>query len=254
MTENAVKLLEDRIILVTGASRGIGRAVAKAYAKNGATVILLARNVKQLENLYDEIEKAGYPKPAIYPFNLATATIRDYEDLFKNIENHFGRLDGILHNAADLGSLTPLEYYPIEQWYQVLQVNLNSTFLLTQVTLPLLKLSDHASVVFTTADVAENARAYWGAYAVSKFGLKGLMQILNQELEVNTHIRVNSIDPGKVRTSLRASAFPGENPKNLPMPEEIVSTYLYLMGKESRAVRGKHFCLNKKRIVIEESL
>jgi len=232
-------LLSNRVILVTGASSGIGRVVAKTFAAHGATVILLARSVKKLETLYDEIEQAGYPTPAIYPFNLATATPNDYQDLRQNIETHFGRLDGLLHNAAMLGALTPLEHYALEQWYQVLQVNLNSAFLLTQATLPLLKLSSDASIVFTSANEGKQGKAYWGAYGVSKFGIEGLMQILADELETNTTIRVNSINPVRMRTSLRASAYPAENTATLPLAETLLPRYLYLMGPDSQGVQGQ---------------
>jgi NAD(P)-dependent dehydrogenase (short-subunit alcohol dehydrogenase family) len=235
------EMLKNRVILVTGASSGIGWAAAKIFAAQGATVILLARTVKKLEALYDEIVAAGHPAPAIYPFNLANAVPNDYEDLSQNIENHFGRLDGLLHNAAALGTLTPLEHYPIEQWYQVLQVNLNSAFLLTQATLPLLKRSLGASLVFTTANEGTRGKAYWGAYGVSKFALNGLMQILADELETNTNIRVNSVNPVRVRTPLRASAYPAENTKDLPLPETILPLYLYLMDPNNREIRGRNF-------------
>jgi len=236
-------LLSGRVVLVTGASRGIGAAAAKKYAAHGATVILLARTVKNLETLYDEIEQAGYPKPAIYPMNLANATPKDYEELMQNIDKHFGRLDGLLHNAALLGSLTPLEHYPIEQWYQVLQVNLHSAFLLTQFTLPLLKRAQNASIVFTSAPVGQQGKAYWGAYGVSKFGIQGFMQTLADELETNTTIRVNAINPGRVRTNLRSSAYPAEDPTLSPAPDAILSRYLYLMGADSIGVNGKTFDL-----------
>lgn len=237
----SAELLKNRVILVTGASRGIGHAVAKTFAAQGATVILLARTVKKLEALYDEIVARGHPTPAIYPFNLANASPKDYEDLQHSIDHHFGRLDGLLHNAAELGTLTPLEHYPIEQWYQVLQVNLNSAFLLTQATLPLLKRSLDASIVFTTANEGAIGKAYWGAYGVSKFALNGLMQILAEELETNTSIRVNSVNPRRVRTPLRANAYPAENTKDLPLPETILPLYLYLMSSDSQGVRGRTF-------------
>lgn len=233
--------LADRVILVTGASRGIGRAVAKAYAKAGATVILLARTIVHLESLYDEIEKAHAPTPAIYPLNLANATPEDYEKLRVNIEKNFGRLDGILHNAGMLGSLTSIEHVSLEQWYQVMQVNLHSAFLLTRATLPLLKQADDASIVFTSSALAQKARAYWGAYAVSQFGSEGLMQILADELEMNTNIRVNSINPGLVKTALRTAAYPAEDQTKLKTPEDVLPFYLYLMGPDSRGVTGKSF-------------
>jgi NAD(P)-dependent dehydrogenase (short-subunit alcohol dehydrogenase family) len=234
-------LLNDRVILVTGASRGIGRTVAKAFATHGATVILVARTIPQLESLYDEIESLSGPTPAIYPFNLANATPKDYEEMKINIENQFGKLDGILLNAAMLGGLTSIELMPIEQWYHVLQVNLHSSFLLTRTLLPLLKKSQDASIIFTSADVGKKARAYWGGYAVSKFGGEALMQILADELEINTSIRVNSINPGKIKTKLRKEAYPFENQQTLKSPDTILDYYLYLMGPQSKGITGYSF-------------
>jgi len=234
-------LLQDRVVLVTGASSGIGRSVAKAYATYGATVILLARSVQKLENLYDEIQEAGYPTPVILPFNLENATPNDYQEMAQNIETQFGRLDGLLHNAATLGSLTPIELYPIQQWYQVLQVNLHSAFLLTQALLPLLKAAPESSLLFTHANEGLQGKAYWGAYGVSKFGIQGLMQILAEELEVNTPIRVNSINPGQVRTPLRNNAYPAEKADTLVKPEMILALYLYLMGPDCDKISGQNF-------------
>lgn len=235
------KSLAERVILVTGASRGIGRAVAKAFANEGATVILLARTIPHLESLYDEIEQSAAPTPAIYPFNLANATPNDYEILRENIDKNFGRLDGILHNAGMLGSLTSIEHTPLEQWYQVMQVNLHAAFLLTKATLPLLKRAKEASIIFTNADVGHKARAYWGAYAVSKFGNEALMQILADELEINTNIRVNSVNPGRIKTKLRTAAYPAEDTSKLKTAEDILPFYLYLMGSDSASVTGQSF-------------
>jgi len=232
-------LLKDRIILVTGAGDGIGRAAAKSFAAHGATVILLGRTIRKLEFVYDEIIQANHPKPAIYPMNLEGASPKDYEDLAGIIDKEFGRLDGLLHNASMLGKITPLEHYDINQWYQVLQVNLNAPYLLTRACLGLLKQSSDASVIFTSSNVGRKGRAYWGAYAVSKFALEGLMQVLADELEENTSIRVNSLNPGKTRTKMRSDAYPGENPNTLPTPDEIMNTYLYLMSADSRSVHGQ---------------
>lgn len=237
----APNALTQRVILVTGASRGIGRAAAQAFANYGATVILLARSIPELQSLYDEIEAAGGAQPAIYPMNLANATPQDYENLSDKIESNFGRLDGILHNAGMLGSLTSIEQTPIEQWYHVLQLNLNATFLLTQATLRLMKRSRDASIIFTSAEVGRKGRAYWGSYAVSKAGCETLMQILADELEANTAIRVNSINPGKVKTRLRTEAYPAEDQKFLKNPQDILSLYLYLMSAESRGITGRSF-------------
>ncbi len=232
-------ILKDRVILVTGASRGIGRTIAKSYAAYGATVILLGRTIKQLESLYDEIIDAGHPKPAIYPLNLANASPKDFDELAENIALHFGRMDGLLHNAAMLGTLTPIEHTSVEKWYQVLQTNLNSAFLLTKSVLPLLKKSNDGSIIFTTDDVGKKARAYWGAYAVSKFGCEALMQILADELEINTNIRVNCIYPGIVRSGLRVAAYPAEDAAKHATPDKIAASYLYLMGGDSAGITGK---------------
>jgi len=229
-------MLKDRIILVTGASQGIGRAVAKAYATHGATVILLARTIKKLESLYDEIVDLGAPTPAIYPFNLATATPTDYENLAQVLLENFGRLDGLLLNAAAIGSLTPIEHYPIDQWYQILQVNLNSSFLLIQATLPLLKRSMDAKILFTTADEGLKGKAYWGAYGISKFALNGLMEILAEELETHSNIRVNAVNPGPVQTALRKAVYPADkNFCKLALPEDRLTQYLHLMSIDNQA-------------------
>jgi NAD(P)-dependent dehydrogenase (short-subunit alcohol dehydrogenase family) len=240
-------LLKERVILVTGAGGGIGRAVSIAFAQHGATVILLGRTIRKLESVYDEIEKAGYPQAAIYPMNLEGATPKDYEELAETLGTEFGRLDGLLHNAAILGTITPVEHYNIMLWYQVLQVNLNAPFLLTKACLPLMKNSSDASIIFTSADVGQKGRAYWGAYGVSKFGLKGMMEILADELELNTTIRVNSINPNSVRTGMMVTAFPAKDPATVPLPEDIVPIYLYLMSAESRNVNGQH--LDAKEIL-----
>lgn len=232
-------LLQERIILVTGAGDGIGRAAAKAFAAHGATVILLGRTIRKLEAVYDEIVQAKHPQPAIYPMNLEGASPKDYEDLAEIISKEFGRLDGLLHNASMLGKLTPLEHYDINQWYQVLQINLNAPYMLTRACLNLLKQSSNASVVFTSSNVGRKGRAYWGAYAVSKFAVEGLMQVLADELEQNTSIRVNSLNPGKTRTKMRSDAYPGEDPNTLPTPDQIMNMYLYLMGADSCGVRGQ---------------
>ncbi len=237
----APDLLKERVILVTGAGDGIGAAAAKSFATHGATVILLGRTVRKLEVVYDAIEQAGGPQPAIYPMNLEGASPKDYQDLAATLEREFGRLDGLLHNAALLGTLTPLEMYDLELWAKVMQVNLNAPYLLTRACMPLLKNSADASVVFTSSSVGHHGRAYWGAYGISKAAAENMMQILADELEENTPVRVNSIDPGAVRTRMRAKAYPGEDPNIHPTPDEIMDVYLYLMGPDSKGETGKSF-------------
>lgn len=235
----AANLLQGRVILVTGAGAGIGRAAARTFAAHGATVILHGRTLAKLEALYDEIENAGSPQPAIVPQELSTATPADYQHLADTIEREFGRLDGILHNAAVLGDITPLEMYDPDTWDFVMNINLRAPFLLTQALLPLLKQSPDASVVFTTSSVGRRARAFWGAYAVSKAGVENLSLMLADELRNISNIRVNCINPGATRTGMRASAYPGENPMTLKPPEDLMPLYLYLMGPDSKGTSGE---------------
>lgn len=235
----AADLLQGRVILVTGAGDGIGRTAAKTLAAYGASVILHGRTLAKLEAVYDEIESAGGPQPAIVPQELSTATAVDYQLLAETIETEFGRLDGILHNAAVLGDITPLEMYDPDTWDFVMNINLRAPFLLTQALLPLLKQASDASVVFTTSSVGRRARAFWGAYAVSKAGIENLSQMLAEELRNVSNIRVNCINPGATRTAMRASAYPGENPMSLKTPEDIMPTYLYLLGPDSKGISGE---------------
>lgn len=222
-------LLQDKIILVTGAGDGIGKAAAMAYAKHGATVILLGRTTQKLEKVYDEIISARGVQPAIYPMNLEGASPKDYADLANTIENEFGALHGLLHNAAMFGAASPVQHHDIELWYKVMQINVNAPFLMTRALLPLLIRTPDSRLVFTTDD---KTRAYWGAYGTSKAAINGLMKILADELDTEHPVRVNAINPGVVRTRLRARAFPGENPNTLRTPDEIMAAYLYVMGKD----------------------
>ncbi|WP_151703994.1 YciK family oxidoreductase [Nitrincola alkalilacustris] len=231
-------LLKDRIILVTGAGDGIGREAARQFAAHGATVILLGRTIEKLESLYDELEAAGYPQPAIVPLNLESAGEHDFIELCNTLHQEFGKLDGILHNASLLGVRTPIENYDPTIWLQVMQVNVNAAFMMTQTLMPLLRASDDASVVFTTSSVGSKGKAYWGAYAVSKFATEGMMQVLADELENSGNIRVNCINPGATRTNMRANAYPAENPDNNPAPADIMPLYLYLMGPDSKGQNG----------------
>lgn len=235
------ELLHDRVILVTGAGDGIGRAAALAYARHGATVILLGRTIAKLEAVYDEIEAADGPQPAIFPLNFEGATLKDYHDMAETLDREFGRLDGILHNAGQLGRIMPFEQYNPELWEQVMQVNINGPIWMTQALLPLLKSSRDASVIFTSSGVGRKGRAYWGAYAVSKFATEGFVEVLAEELEHLGSIRVNSLNPGATRTQMRRTAYPGEDPNALRTAEEIMPTYLWLMGPESRGHNGEKF-------------
>lgn len=230
--------LKDKIILVTGAGDGIGKQAALSYAAHGATVILLGRTVKKLEQTYDEIEAAGYPQPAIIPLDMKGASKQNYLDMADTIEGQFGRLDGVLHNASLLGVLSPFDQIGEETFDEVMQVNVTAQFLMTQALLPLLHKSDDARLVFTSSTVGHVGRAYWGTYSISKFATEGMMQVLADELS-DTTIRVNAINPGGTRTGMRAKAFPAEDANQLKTPLDIMPLYLYLMAPEGKAVHGK---------------
>ncbi|MCB1802490.1 MAG: YciK family oxidoreductase [Gammaproteobacteria bacterium] len=231
-------LLEDRVILVTGAGDGLGRAAARAFAHHGATVVLLGKTVAKLEAVYDEIEAAGGPEPAIYPMHFEGASPHDFDELAHVIDMNFGCLDGILHNAANLPYLSRIKDYDAEDWMKVMQVNVNAPFLLTQACMPLLQQSKDASVVFTTDEVGRVGKAFWGAYAASKFAIEGFAQVLAAELE-QSPIRVNCVDPGPTLTALRKRAFPGVDNVQLKTPEVAMPLYLWLIGPNSKGTTGK---------------
>ncbi len=237
----AAEGLAGRVILVTGAAEGIGRAVSLAAAGAGATVILLDRDIKRLEKVYDTIESDGSPQPAIYPLNLEGATVKDYADLADNVLQSLGRLDGMVLNAGWAGTLTPLKYYDPELWVQVIQANLNGPVMLTQAVLPMLESSGRGSVVIST----QNARkAFWGAFGVAKAGQDALIDILSREHSGEQgFIRVNGIDTGPVRTRFRALHYPGENPALLPTPEQVVGPYLYFLGPDAGQITGQNLSL-----------
>lgn len=230
-------LLDDRVILITGTTRGIGRALALEAARLGATVLLHGRNRRALEQLHDEVAEIG-PEPAIAQLDFERAQGPEYQHLTEQIESRYGRLDGLVHNAGILGDRSPIEHYDIAKWQRVMHVNVNAPFILTRCLLPLLKASDDASLIFTTSGVGRRGRAYWGAYSVSKFATEGLAQILADELE-RTSVRVNAINPGATRTSMRAQAYPAEDPETLKRPEDIMGPYLYLLGPDSKGITGQ---------------
>ena len=234
-------LLAGRAILVTGAGGGLGSALAKACADLGAQVVLSGRNVRKLETVYDAIVAAGGPRPSIAPLDLERADASHYGALAEAVRNEFGRLDGLVHAAGVLGERAPIEHYDVVKWLKVMHVNVNAAFIVTQALLPLLRLSPDASVVFTTSGVSVQGRAYWGAYAASKFAVEGLMQVLADEIDTTTSIRVNSVNPGGMRTLMRAAAFPGEAPETLLKPEHVLGPFLYLLGPEGRGVTGRRF-------------
>jgi len=232
-------LLADRVIMITGAGDGIGKVAALHCAQHGATVILAGRTVAKLEQVYDTIVAKGGPEPVIYPIDLEGASSEDYDALCGHIEEQFGRLDGLLHNAGILGQRTPLSNYRTDVWDKVMQVNVTAGFQMTQALMPVLEKSDNASVIFTSSGVGRVGRSFWGAYAVSKFAVEGMVQVWASELEGLGSVRINAINPGATRTSMRMQAFPAEDPTTLTTAEQIMPTYLYLLGADSKAVNGQ---------------
>ncbi|EOV0101914.1 TPA: YciK family oxidoreductase [Vibrio vulnificus] len=238
--------LKDKVILVTGAGAGIGRQAALTYAKHGATVILLGRNVKNLESVYDEIEASGYPQAAIIPLDLKGATKQNYIDMAETIEGQFGRLDGLLHNAGVLGTLSPFDQISEEDFDDILQINVKSEFLMTQALLPLLRKAQAGRIIFTSSTVGHSGRAFWGTYAISKFAVEGMMQILADEFS-NSPIRVNAINPGATRTRMREKAYPGEDANTLKTPADLMPLYLHLMDPATTYVNGQCIDAQPKR-------
>lgn len=234
------ELLAGRRILITGASSGLGRALSLECARAGATVILSGRNQAKLEKLYDEIEAAGAPQPAIAVLDLATAGALEYDALAKIVGDEFGALDGLVHSAALLGDRTPLEQYDVPTWCKVLHVNLTAPFILTQVLLPSLRRARDASVIFVSSGVVKQARPFWGAYAVSKGGLEHLRAMWAEELEKEGSVRFNSVNPGRMRTAMRAAAYPAEDPNTLPTPQSVCNPFLYLLSAQAQGIDGKY--------------
>lgn len=232
-------LLKDKVIMITGASDGIGRVCASSFADHGATVICLGRSQEKLEALYDEIEARHAGKVIIHPMDFATSQAADYKLLADSLNEQFPALDGLLHNAALLGARSPIEFYPESEWETLMKVNVNAAFMLTRALLPALQNAASGRIVFTSSSVGRQGRAYWGAYAVSKFAVEGLMQTLADELASTSNIRVNSLNPGGTRTAMRQAAYPAEKPDSQPGAESLMPVYLYLFGPDADSLHGK---------------
>jgi NAD(P)-dependent dehydrogenase (short-subunit alcohol dehydrogenase family) len=233
------ELLAGRAILITGAGSGLGRALAIQCARAGASVILSGRNGAKLERVYDEIESLGRAAAAIAALDLATATALEYDALARVVGSEFGRLDGLVHCAGLLGDRTPLEQYDVPTWCKVLHVNLTAPFILTQVLLPELRKSKDGSVIFVSSGVVKQSRPFWGAYAVAKTGLEAVRSLYFEELEGEANLRVNSVNPGRMRTAMRAAAYPAEDPNTVPAPDSVTGPFLYLLSSLGRGIDGQ---------------
>ncbi|CAC9954701.1 Oxidoreductase, short-chain dehydrogenase/reductase family [uncultured Gammaproteobacteria bacterium] len=235
--------LKDKVILVTGANRGFGKAMTMDLAKAGATVIMLGRDLGSLETAYDEVVDGGFVEPILYPLDLEGATAEHYQQLQKDVLDNFGQLDGLIHNAGIIGTMMPIEQYDLKLWYATMQINVNAPFMLTQALIPALNKSADARALFLSSSVGREARAYWGAYGVSKFAIEGLSKTLSEELE-KTNIRVNSLDPGRMKTEMRRTAYPAENSDKNPLPESKSPAIVYLMSEKSKKIKGEQLTLS----------
>jgi len=227
--------LKEKVALVTGGSRGIGKAVAAAYAREGAEVVVTARNLGSLEAAAKEIRNSG---GRVVALQADVADRHQVKDLAKEINRRFGRLHVLLNNASFLGPRVPILEYPEEEWEAVMAVNLNGPYFVIKACLPLMTAGGEGSIINVSSGVGRIGKARWGAYAASKFGLEGLTQILAAELQP-LHIRVNAVNPGGTRTTMRAAAYPEEDPLTLPTPEEITPVFVYLASDASRDVTGQ---------------
>ncbi len=232
-------LLKGRTILITGSGDGIGKELALSAAQHGANLVLLGKTQAKLEALYDQIETSTQSKPIICPVDLETLDDSQAKEIAEAIQAEFGALDGLVHNAAILGQRKPIQCYSTAAWQSVMQVNVNAGFLLSKALIPLMTESSDARMLFTSSGVGRTGIAYWGAYSVSKFAVEGLAQLLADELTETTNIRVNAVNPGATRTSMRATAFPAENPAGVRSAEDLMAGYLYLLGPDSKDISGQ---------------
>jgi NAD(P)-dependent dehydrogenase (short-subunit alcohol dehydrogenase family) len=231
--------LAGRVVAITGATGGIGRAVSLSAARQGAQLVLIGRSVPRLRALHTELETLAPGAALMAQLDLENALANDYDRIAAAVLDRYGKLDGLVHCAGMLGALTPIDQYDVPTWCRVMQVNVTAAFALTQVLLPALRKSADASIIFTSSSVGRKGRAYWGAYAVSKFALEGLTQVLAAELEGTSPVRVNSVNPGRARTAMRRQAYPSESLESLPLPETLVDPYLRLLGPRGAGISGQ---------------
>ncbi len=228
-------MLEGKVAMVTGASQGLGRALALAYAREGAMLVINSRNYESIRDVVEEIHSLGVE---VLGIGADVTSSSDVDDLVDVAVEHYHRIDVLVNNAGLLGPRVAIEEYPEDEWHRVLDANLTGPFLVSKAAIPYMR--EGASIVNVTSGVSIEGRAEWGAYSVSKFGLEGLTQILAAELK-DRGIRVNSVDPGGMRTGMRAVAYPDEDPTTRITPEENTAVFLYLASNESRDITGERF-------------
>lgn len=226
-------LLKNKNILITGATDGIGSQISKLYSSHGANIILLGRNEEKLNKIYDDIIEKTDTKPLILECDLNLISDNGAKEIANAITDEYGVLHGLIHNAAELGKLTSLENYSIDDWDKLMRVNLTAPFLLTKYLLPSLKEADNGRVILTSSGVAHKGRAFWGAYSISKAALKTMQEIFSEEFEDSSSIKFFSFDPGATRTKMRSAAYPAEDPNNLKSAEDLNDYYLWFFSEKS---------------------
>ena len=232
----------NKSILITGSSDGIGKSLAIEFSKLGANIILLGRNSQKLDAVYDLLDHSHVSqKHLILEADLALLSNEAAQEIFIAISQEFEVLDGIIHNAALLGTMSSLEDYDLSSWDEVMQVNLRAPFILTKTLKVMLENASLPRLIFTSSGVANKGRSFWGAYSVSKFGIKGLAEIFKDEFEATTKIKVFNFDPGKTRTNMRAAAYPAEDPNTLKSPTELIDCYLWFFQEESSSSSQNYF-------------
>ena len=232
----------NKSILITGSSDGIGKSLAIEFSKLGANIILLGRNSEKLDAVYDLLDHSHVSqKHLILEADLALLSNEAAQEIFIAISQEFEVLDGIIHNAALLGAMSSLEDYDLSTWDEVMKVNLRAPFILTKTLKVMLENASLPRLIFTSSGVANKGRSFWGAYSVSKFGIKGLAEIFKDELEATTKIKVFNFDPGKTRTNMRAAAYPAEDPNTLKSPTELIDCYLWFFQEESSSSSQNYF-------------
>jgi NAD(P)-dependent dehydrogenase (short-subunit alcohol dehydrogenase family) len=233
--------MKNKVILITGANKGIGKTLSLEFSKMGVNIVLLGRNEESLDSLYDEIITTTSTKPLIIKCDLSDIDNKSAKQINDEIMGVYGRLDGVIFNAAKLGKMSTIEDYEEDIWKEVFNINLHSAFIISKEILPALKAAPNGRIIFTSSGVAEVGKAFWGAYSASKFAVKGLAEILRDELDTTSNVKVFNYDPGKTRTSMRALAYPAENPQDLKEPKVLFNDYLWFFSDESQLSNQHYF-------------
>ncbi|MDA9815123.1 SDR family NAD(P)-dependent oxidoreductase [Gammaproteobacteria bacterium] len=237
--------LAEKNILITGASKGIGREVAMSLSKYGANVVLLARDENNLDALYDEIVNTHKTSPMIIKCDLNDLDENKAQEIANVLSENISCLDGLIHNAAILGKMASMIDYDLITWNKVIQTNLTSSYLLTKFLSPMMEQSTNPRIIFTSSGVVKKGRAFWGAYAVSKTAIKSMSEILQDELEPISNIKVFNFDPGATRTSMRAFAYPAEDPESLKNASSLIDYYLWMLSDFSNHTNNRYIEFNQ---------